>query len=78
MALTFVVNQGLFDTMVANGDRPSKVTEFAASLDVESSLLGKCDLQPQHDHGLLDLMEYLNPYYAAPGRDGIHLRNRLW
>lgn len=41
MAITFGVNQGLFDTMVANGDRPSKVTELAASLDVESSLLGK-------------------------------------
>lgn len=41
MAITFGVNQGLFDTMVANGDRPSKVTELAASLEVESSLLGK-------------------------------------
>ncbi|OTA32536.1 hypothetical protein BTJ68_08328 [Hortaea werneckii EXF-2000] len=41
MAITFGVNQGLFDTMVANGDCPSKVSELAASLGVESSLLGK-------------------------------------
>ncbi|RMY95779.1 hypothetical protein D0864_05279 [Hortaea werneckii] len=41
MAITFGVNQGLFDTMVANGDRPSQVSELAASLDVESSLLAR-------------------------------------